>query len=529
MDDTGRVSSNGTPWWRGAVIYQIYPRSFADSNGDGIGDLRGIIGRLDHVVDLGVDALWLSPIYPSPLHDFGYDITDYTDVAPEFGSVADLDALVDACHARGLRLLLDLVPCHTSIDHPWFVEARSGPRSAKRDLYIWADPRPGGRPPTNWMSAFGGPAWTLDPASGQYYLHSFYPEQPDLNWRNPAVAEAMHAAMRFWLDRGVDGFRVDAIAHAIKDDRLRDNPVAGAGRSVFGVDPSGHERLWNVERPEVHDVIRGMRRVAAEYPDRVLIGEVYTPTELLAGFLGHDRDDEFPLAFNFELLHTPWRADALRLAIERSEALTPTTTNPTYALSNHDQVRHATRFGTDAVRLAALVLLTLRGTITLYAGEEIGQTDAPALTGPAHDRAGRDAQRTPMQWDATPRGGFTTGQPWLPLTDPQRRNVAEQGADPTSVLSLYRRLIALRRSIPALHHGEQRSRLDLPGELLGFIRSADGERLLTVGNLGATFASFTLGGPAAVVAATDPRREGTSVDGAVALAPNEGLLLRLPD
>ena len=255
MDDTGRVSSNGTPWWRGAVIYQIYPRSFADSNGDGIGDLRGIIGRLDHVVDLGVDALWLSPIYPSPLHDFGYDITDYTDVAPEFGSVADLDALVDACHARGLRLLLDLVPCHTSIDHPWFVEARSGPRSAKRDWYIWADPRPGGRPPTNRMSAFGGPAWTLDPASGQYYLHSFYPEQPDLNWRNPAVTEAMHAAMRFWLDRGVDGFRVDAIAHAIKDDRLRDNPVAGAGRSVFGVDPSGHERLWNVETGE-DDLVR---------------------------------------------------------------------------------------------------------------------------------------------------------------------------------------------------------------------------------------------------------------------------------
>lgn len=517
------------PWWQGAVVYQVYPRSFADSDGDGIGDLRGIVQRLDHLVALGVDAIWLSPIYPSPLHDFGYDISDYTDIAPEFGTVADLDDLVTAAHGRRLRVLLDLVPCHTAIDHPWFAEARAARDAPRRDWYIWADPAPGGGPPNNWIAAFGGSSWTLDPVTGQYYLHSFYPEQPDLNWRNPAVAEAIHDVMRFWLDRGIDGFRVDAIAHAIKDDRLRDNPPAAFGRSVFGIDSSGHERLWNVERPEVHDVIRGMRRVTDAYEDRVLIGEVYTPTEMLAGFLGHGRDDEFPLAFNFELLHTPWRADALRLAIERSEALTPATTNPTYALSNHDQVRHATRFGTDAVRLAALLLLTLRGTITLYAGEEIGQTDAPALPGPARDRAGRDAQRTPMQW--TPDGGFSTGQPWLPLTDPARRNVADQAADPGSVLSLYRRLVSLRRGVPALHHGEQRGLLDLPGDLVGWLRSTDGERVVALGNVGpeaVTLARPELAG-AELLLSLDPARGARLGDGTLTIGPADGIVVRLAE
>jgi alpha-glucosidase len=518
------------PWWQGAVIYQIYPRSFADANGDGIGDLPGITAHLDHVVALGADAIWLSPIYPSPLHDFGYDISDYTDVAPEFGSLADLDALVLAAHERGLRLLLDLVPCHTSVEHPWFLEARRSRGDPRRDWYIWADPGADGKPPNNWVANFGGPSWTLEPATGQYYLHSFYPEQPDLNWRNPAVAAAIHEAMRFWLDRGVDGFRVDAIAHAIKDDRLRDNPRAAFGRSVFGIDPSGHERLWNVERPEVHDVVRGMRTVADEYgSDRLLIGEVYTPTELLAGFLGGASDDEFQLAFNFELLRTPWQAGALRLAIERSEAHTPEGTNPTYALSNHDQVRHATRFGEAQVRVAALLLLTVRGTITLYAGEEIGQTDAPALPGPAKDRAGRDAQRTPMQWTAG--GGFSDGEPWLPLTDPRDRNVADQAADDASVLGLYRRLVALRRTSAALRHGEQRGLLDLPDDLIGWRRESGGERVVVVANLGTAAMEVPLSeleGGMLMLHTADPAAHGP-LRLPLHLAPATGVIVRLAE
>ena len=524
---TTEPTHTDAPWWQGAVVYQIYPRSFADANGDGIGDLRGIIAHLDHVVALGADAIWLSPIYPSPLHDFGYDISDYTDVAAEFGSLADLDALVAAAHRRDLRLLLDLVPCHTSIEHPWFAEARRSRSDPRRDWYTWADPAPDGGVPNNWMAAFGGSSWTLDPATDQYYLHSFYPEQPDLNWRNPAVAAAIHGAMRFWLDRGVDGFRVDAIAHAIKDQRLRDNPPAAFGRSVFGIDPSGHERLWNVERPEVHDVVRGMRAVAEEYGgDRLLIGEVYTPAELLAGFLGGARDDEFQLAFNFELLHTPWQADALRLAFERSEAHTPARTNPTYALSNHDQVRHATRFGAAQVRVAALLLLTVRGTITLYAGEEIGQTDAVALPGAAQDRAGRDAQRTPMQWTAG--GGFSDGTPWLPLTDPRDRNVADQAADHTSVLGLYRRLVTLRRDSPALHHGDQRSLLDLPDDLVGWRREANGERVVVVGNLGTADREVLLAdleGAEILLHTADPAAPGP-LRLPLRLAPTTGVVVR---
>ena len=298
---------------------------------------------------------------------------------------------------------------------------------------------------------------------------------------------------------------------------------------MFGIDASGHERLWNVERPEVHDVIRGMRAVSDAYDERVLIGEVYTPTEMLAGFLGHGRDDEFPLAFNFELLHSPWEAAAFRLAIERSEALTPTFTNPTYALSNHDQVRHATRYGAAAVRCAALLLLSLRGTITLYAGEEIGQEDAVDLPGPSWDRAGRDAQRTPMQWDATEQGGFTDGQPWLPVTDAATRNVAAQDADRGSVLNHYRRLIALRRSSPALRHGRQRGMLDVPGEVIAWTREAAGERLLILGNMGATpelIARPELAG-ADILLGTDVSRSGTLVGDNLTLAPGEGLILRL--
>ncbi len=323
------------------MIYQIYPRRFADASGDGIGDLEGVRQHLDHLrgtdASLGVDAIWLSPIYPSPLHDFGYDISDYTGIAPEFGTFEDFDALVAAAHERGLRFLMDLVPCHTSIEHPWFVESRSSRHNPKRDWYIWADASRNGGPPSNWTSAFGGPAWEWDERTEQFYLHSFYPEQPDLNWRNPEVAEAMAEAMRFWFRRGVDGFRVDAIFAAIKDDLLRDNPPDRRAGAIPGLGgDAGQDPLWSLNRPEVHDVIRHLRRVAAEFPGRVLVGEAYLPVEQLAGYLGHGADDEFHLAFNFELLLSPWETADLRLAIERSEALHPAGVWPTYALSNHD-------------------------------------------------------------------------------------------------------------------------------------------------------------------------------------------------
>ena len=524
-------------WWEGAVLYQIYPRSFADANGDGIGDLRGIASHLDHLrgtdASLGVDAIWLSPIYPSPLADFGYDISDHTDVAPEYGSLADLDALIRGAHDRGLRLLMDLVPSHTSIEHPWFVAARSSRENPKRDWYIWADASPAGGPPSNWEAAFGGSSWTWDAATEQYYLHSFYPEQPDLNWRNPAVADAMAEVMRFWFRRGVDGFRVDAIFAAIKDDRLRDNPPDRRAAAIPGMGrDAGQDPLWSMNRPEVHDVIRHLRSVANEFPGRVLVGEAYVPVEELAGYLGHGRDDEFHLAFDFELLLTPWEHRHLALAIERAEALHPPGVWPTYAFSNHDQSRQASRWGEERARAAAFLLLTLRGVAVLYAGEEIGMVDADPsiLPDPPFDRAGRDGPRTPMQWDASRGGGFTTRAPWLPLVDAETRNVASQATDPGSLLSLYRRLIAARHASPALARGTHRSLFGVAPEVLAWIREVEDERLLILLNAGDQLQACDLGAvperAGRVVVATGERNGGISLDD-IELEPLEGIVLRL--
>jgi alpha-glucosidase len=518
------------PWWAGGVIYQVYPRSFADANGDGIGDLSGLIAHLDHLAgtdaSLGVDAVWLSPIYPSPLADFGYDISNFTDVAAEFGTLADLDRLVAACHQRGLRLLLDLVPCHTSVAHPWFVESRSSRASARRDWYTWADPRPDGGPPNNWRALFGGSAWELDATSGQYYLHSFYPEQPDLNWRNPAVAEAMADVLRFWFDRGVDGFRVDAITHAMKDPLLRDNPPAGPGIPPFPPDRTGLEPVWTDDQPEMTEVVRHLRRVADAHGGRLLVGEAYLPVEKLARYI--DPADGFHRAFDFELSMIDWGAEQLRSTIQRAEQFTPPRSEPTWALSNHDLSRHATRYGEERARLAALLFLSLRGTICLYAGEEIGMVDGPDPATPAHDRFGRDRQRTPMQWDPTPTGGFTTGEPWLPLVDPATRNVADQARDPGSILQLYRRLLALRNDSAALRHGSLELLGELPSGAVGWVRELRDDRVILVANMGDARCSMELSRIAAsgdVIAGTGSRRGRLPLDG-IALEPLEGLLLR---
>jgi len=531
-----RAHPSGDPWWAGAVVYQIYPRSFADASGDGIGDLAGIEAHLDHLSGadgaLGVDAIWLSPIYPSPLDDFGYDISNYTDVAPEYGTLADLDRLIEACHARGLRLLLDLVPCHTSVEHPWFVKSRSSRDNPKRDWYIWADAREDGSAPSNWTAAFGGPSWEWDASSGQFYLHSFYPEQPDLNWRNPAVAEALADAMGFWFRRGVDGFRVDAIFAAIKDDRFRDNPPERRPSVIPGLGGGGQDPLWSLNRPEVHDVIRHLRRVTDEYPGRVLVGEAYLPVEELSIYLGRGSGDEFHLAFNFELLLSPWKHLDLTLAIERSEALHPPGSWPTYAISNHDKPRPATRWGPDRARTAAFLLLMLRGVAVLYAGDEIGMVDADAdlLPDPPFDRAGRDACRTPMQWDASPAAGFSTGEPWLPIVDAGTRNVEVQRNDPTSLLALYRALIAARQGSAALKLGEQRSIFEVAADVLAWVRSAGDERVLALVNVGEAAQRCDLrranAASGQVLVATSGRSGCIPLEG-LTLAPHEALALLL--
>jgi alpha-glucosidase len=416
-------------WWRDAVVYQIYPRSFQDSDGDGVGDLRGIAQRLDHLSYLGVDAFWLSPIYPSPLADFGYDVSDYCGVDPAFGTLDDLAELVREAHARGLRVLLDLVPSHTSIEHPWFRE--------HPDWYIWS---PVDGPPNNWASAFGGPAWSRDEASGRWYLHTFYPEQPDLDWRNPEVVAAMQGVVRFWLDRGVDGFRVDAVSAMVKDEQLRDDPPSSGS---FPLPLSGEseelDRVYSANRPEVTEALAALREAAG---DALLVGEVFLGTSEYPRYL-----EQLDLVFAFELLFSPWDAQALEAAIGPAAELG----RVAWVLSNHDFDRLASRLGPENVRAAALLLLTLPGAAFVYQGDEIGLSNGPGAD-PPYDRAGRDPLRHPMQWDATPSGGFTTGRPWLPPIDPKTRNVESERGDPASLLELYRRLIALRRELGGDFH-----------------------------------------------------------------------------
>jgi alpha-glucosidase len=446
-------------WWKHGVIYQVYPRSFQDSDGDGVGDLAGVAARLEYLAWLGVDAVWLSPFYPSPMVDFGYDVADYCGVDPIFGTLADFDALLAKAHALDLKVLLDLVPNHTSDQHPWFIESRSGRESGKRDWYIWRDPAPGGGPPNNWISDFGGPAWEFDAASGQHYSHAFLPQQPDLNWRNPEVRAAMWDAMRFWLDRGVDGFRVDVMWHMIKHRDFADNPVNSAWRPEMG---EMHKVLQtnSTDQDEVHEVVAEMRGVLDAYKDRVMLGEIYLPVDRLVRYYGNGKGAQLPL--NFHLIETEWSAAAIGELIKTYEAALPKDAWPNWVLGNHDRPRIATRVG--QARLAAMLLLTLRGTPTLYYGDELGLTDAPIPPGAARDPRelremglglGRDPVRTPMPWDDRVGAGFTTGTPWLPMPGAHAAlNVEALECDERSVLNLYRALLALRRETAALSEGD---------------------------------------------------------------------------
>jgi alpha-glucosidase len=520
-------------WWHRGVVYQIYPRSFQDSNGDGVGDLNGIRSRLDYLVWLAVDAIWISPIYPSPMADFGYDVSDYCGIHPEFGTLVEFDALVRDVHQRGLKIVLDFVPNHTSDRHPWFLEARSSRASPKRDFYLWRDARSDGGPPNNWLSEFGGSAWQWDAITGQYYYHAFLKEQPDLNWQNPAVREAMHDVLRFWLDRGVDGFRVDAIHHVIKDDQYRDNPPNPA--FIPGMAP--HRSLlrdFTTDRPEVQGVVAGLRRVVDAYDDRVLIGEAWLPLERLVAYYGEGLAGVH-LPFNFHLIGAAWDARHIAALIDRYEGSLPSGAWPNWVLGNHDRSRIATRVGSAQAAVAAMLLLTLRGTPTMYYGDEIGMRDVfidPSLVRDPWEKnvpglgLGRDPERTPMQWNGGPQAGFTRGQPWLPLApDHHWRNVESGRIDPDSMLSLYQQLLSLRRAEPALHVGDYRS-LDVGPEVLGFVREHDRRRLVVLLNL--TAQSVPISGATElgrVLVSTHRDRTGSSFAGSASLRADEGVVV----
>lgn len=507
-------------WWRGAVIYEVYPRSAADGNEDGIGDLIGLRRRLKHFTDLGVDALWLTPIYPSGGVDGGYDVCDFDDVDPAYGGLEAFEAFIDDAHAAGLKIMMDFVPNHTSDRHPWFVEARSSRDSPKRDWFVWADPARDGGPPNNWLSAFGGPAWTFDKDTGQYYCTSFYPQQVDLNWRNPELRAAVTEAMRRWVDRGVDGFRIDVVMMLAKDPELRDNPSNPQG----GAGQDGQLLIHSQNHPDVHAFVREVR--ADLGPDTCLLGEVWIRD--LTEIFKYLQPGELDLAFNFLFTIAPWTAEAKAQTIELAELLASDGLWPCYHLSNHDGWRHATVIGIDAVPAATILLLTLRGTPILYYGEELGMENVEVPTSRRFDKVGRDVVRTPMQWDDSPNAGFSSPEvePWLPVAaDYAQRNMAVESADPDSVLSLYRRMLAFRRGSRALREGSF-ARVPVHGNALAYLREARGDRAFAAVNFGVERVEVAV--PAGTVAvATSREREGDRVDGSCTLEGNEALVVSL--
>jgi len=538
------MTSDSSPveWWKTSVVYQIYPRSFQDTTGNGVGDLPGITSRLGYLSEtLGVDAIWISPFYPSPMADFGYDVSNYTDVDTRFGTLDDFDRLLAEAHRRSLRVIIDWVPNHSSDQHPWFIESRSSRTNPRRDWYVWRDPKPDGSPPNNWQSVFGGPAWEFDESTGQYYLHSFLREQPDLNWRNPTVEAAMFDTLRFWLERGVDGFRIDVAHFIMKDPDLADNPPAPRPTGTADFKPLGDYDAWDhvndKGHPDIHGVFRRLRTVLDEYDgDRFAIGEIHVfDWDTWASYYG--RGDELHMPFNFSLVWSPWNAQAIRERVEHLEAAIPEHAWPNYVLGNHDEQRLATRYGPKNAPAAAVLLLTLRGQPTVYYGEELGLRETPIPVERRRDPwglrvpgLGRDGCRTPMPWTPGPGHGFTAPgiEPWLPFADDaDERNVESESVDTASMLNLYCRLLRLRRARRSLVHGAIAFIDDLPEGVLGFIRVEGGEETLVLINCTGETATLTGAVNGELLLSTDGDRATFDVD-TRSLAAHEAIVLGRP-
>ncbi len=566
----GKGLPGGNDWWKRAVFYQIYPRSFMDSNGDGIGDLPGIISKLDYLNDgtpgsLGIDAIWFSPFYPSPDRDFGYDVADYCDIDPRYGTLADFDRLVEECHRRNIRVMLDLVVNHTSSEHPWFKESRSSRDNPKRDWYIWRDGRgPKNKPPNNWRNNFYGPAWTWDEQTGQYYLHSFLKDQPDLNWANPEVRQAIFKVIRFWLERGADGFRLDVAHHYYKDEQLRDNPpfykrekrtggMASRDRTLeinlyytLGL-PEFQVKKYNQHHPETHRILKEFRKILDQYPGSTSVGEVIGDSpETVAAYYGSGTD-ELHMNFYFDLMHCRWRAGAFRRCVELWEKTLPPEAWPAYTFSNHDVMRAISRYdrggrGDARARLLALMLLTLRGTPFIYYGEEIGMKDPKFPRHLLQDpvglkwypfHRGRDGARTPMQWNDGHAGGFTSGRPWLPVgPELEKRNVATQEKDSASLLNFYKKLIWLRKEQSALQEGSYRSLTGAanPEEVFVYLRELAESKLAVALNFTTRPRPVNLAPEftaARLLLSTDPSRGAEDTGAQLVLGPEEGVLLEV--
>jgi alpha-glucosidase len=520
-------------WWQSGLIYQIYPLSFQDSDGNGLGDLPGIISRVDYLSWLGVKAVWISPMYPSPMIDLGYDVSDFCDVDPRFGSLADLDDLTSKLHERGIKLILDFVANHTSASHPWFVESRSSRSNAKRDWYIWVDPAHDGGVPNNWLSRFGGSGWEFDATTVQYYYHSFFKEQPDLNWRNPAVRAAMTDVLRFWLSRGIDGFRIDSAGVLIEDALLRDDPPNPKFREN-SPPAERFKRVYTDSQPETLDCLAELREVEEEFPDRVLLGEVDIAGDRLADFYGR-KTPCLNLPLNYGLRKANWSDPATLVQIvEDYLGRVPVSEWPCWATGCHDMSRFATRAGKSHVRLAAVLLVTLPGTTILYAGDEIGANDVMDSTQQPRDELerrnpgydlNRDPHRSPMCWDSAANAGFTSGRPWLPL-EPSCLSVETEQRDERSLLHLYRSLFALRNMEPAIQCGAYAT-LSADARTLVFGRYLGEQAIVVSLNFSESFVHSVSPREGVIMLSTHLDRVGEPTPGMTALRPYEGVVIRL--